>query len=60
MATAVEERRTQDRPWLAAYPPGVPADIDAGAYASIRDILARSCREYASKPAFSNMGRTIS
>jgi len=60
VATAVEERRTKDRPWLAAYPPGVPADIETGRYASIRDILADSCREYAPKPAFTNMGRTIS
>jgi len=60
LATAVEERRTKDRPWLAAYPAGVPAEIDAGSFASIRDILARSCREYATKPAFTNMGRTLS
>ena len=60
MATAVEDRRTQERPWLAAYPPGVPAEIDASQYASVREILQRSFRAYGAKPAFENMGRRIS
>jgi len=49
-----------DRPveklWLKHYPEGVPAEIDPDAYASIVDILETSCRDYADKPAFTNMG----
>jgi len=42
--------------WLKHYPEGVPAEIDPDAYASIVDILETSCRDYADKPAFTNMG----
>jgi long-chain acyl-CoA synthetase len=57
--TAVEEKVAMDKPWLRSYPPGVPAEIDARQFASVRDILARSCARFADLPAFSNMGRTI-
>jgi long-chain acyl-CoA synthetase len=59
MATIVEESRTLEMPWLKSYAPGVPAKIDSSQYASVRDIFAESCRRFADKPAFSNMGRTI-
>jgi long-chain acyl-CoA synthetase len=49
-----------ERPWIKSYPPGVPADIDLGAYASIRDILETSCGRFADLPAFSCMGAGIS
>jgi long-chain acyl-CoA synthetase len=58
MAT-IMERRADERVWLKSYPPGVPAEVDVDAFASIRDILERSCREFATLPAFSNMGATI-
>ena len=45
--------------WLKSYPPGVPAEIDAGQYSSIRDIFEKSCARFANLPAFSCMGRTI-
>jgi long-chain acyl-CoA synthetase len=48
-----------ERIWLKSYPPGVPAEIDASEYASIGDILRRSCEQFASKPAFTNMDATI-
>ena len=48
-----------DKPWLRSYPPGVPAEIDPRQFASVREILAKSCARYAGQPAFSNMGRTI-
>jgi len=58
MAT-IMERRAADRPWLKSYPPGVPAEANIDAFASIRDILLKSCREFASLPAFTNMDATI-
>ena len=59
MAT-IMERRTVDRIWLKSYPPGVPAEADIDAFASIRDILLLSCRKFASLPAFTCMDATIS
>jgi long-chain acyl-CoA synthetase len=45
--------------WLKSYPEGVPAEIDLRAHASLKDILENSCERYASLPAFSNMGATL-
>jgi long-chain acyl-CoA synthetase len=47
------------RVWLEHYPPGVPATIDVGEYASVRDVFEETCRKYAERPAFTCMGRTI-
>ncbi len=45
--------------WLKSYPEGVPAEIDLREHASLKDILEKSCERYASLPAFSNMGTTL-
>jgi long-chain acyl-CoA synthetase len=60
MATILEERRTMDKPWLASYPPGVPAEIDASRYANVREILLQSCKRFGDAAAFTNMERTLS
>ena len=31
-----------DKPWLAHYPPGMPAEADVEAYASLNEIFASS------------------
>src|SRR5277367_1994392 len=49
-----------DRNWLQQYPPGVPADIDADSYASLRDIFEEACVARGHAPAFTNMGATLS
>ena len=48
-----------EKVWLKSYPPGVPAEIDAHEFASIPEILARSCARFASLPAFTCMDATI-
>ncbi|HUP30980.1 MAG TPA: AMP-binding protein [Usitatibacter sp.] len=48
-----------EKPWLASYPPGVPAEIDPGKYSSIRAIFDESVAKFGPKPAFTNMGHTI-
>ncbi len=48
-----------DRPWLASYPAGVPQQIDPDEFASIVAVLQSSLEKYRDRPAFSNMGRTI-
>ena len=50
---------TLDRPWLKAYPPGVPADIDASQYASLVALMEESFSKNASAVAYSFMGKDI-
>jgi long-chain acyl-CoA synthetase len=45
--------------WLKSYPAGVPAEIDIFRFASLRGMLEESCRRYAKRPAFSNMGVAV-
>jgi long-chain acyl-CoA synthetase len=45
--------------WLKEYPPGIPAEIDLSEFASLKDILEKSCRQFAELPAYSNMGVTL-
>jgi long-chain acyl-CoA synthetase len=48
------------RPWLSAYPPGVPAEIDASGYASLVQLMEHSFGSYADRPAYSFMGQDVS
>jgi long-chain acyl-CoA synthetase len=48
-----------ERPWLAAYSPGVPADIDPSRYVSLVALMEESFRNFAERPAYSFMGREI-
>jgi long-chain acyl-CoA synthetase len=48
-----------DRIWLKHYPPGVPAEIDVSEYASVRDVFDESVARFASRPAFTCLGKTI-
>ena len=49
-----------DRPWLAAYPQGVPADIDPTQYASLVALMDEAFGRYADRVAYSFMGKDIS
>ncbi len=46
--------------WLKAYPKGVPAEIDTDRYRSLNDIIDHSCSKYRQRPAFANMGVSLS
>jgi long-chain acyl-CoA synthetase len=48
-----------DKPWIANYPNGVPAEIAPLEYQSLGDLMVESCRRYGSKPAFTCMGKSI-
>jgi long-chain acyl-CoA synthetase len=48
-----------ERIWLKSYPPGVPAEIDPGEYRSLVELFEKGIREFAERPAFSNMGETL-
>ena len=49
-----------DRPWLSAYPEGVPSDVDVNAYGSLVDLLTESFRLNGPKEAFNFMGKALS
>lgn len=45
--------------WNDKRPPGVPNEIDSTQYSSIIDVFERSCKQFADRPAFTNMDTTI-
>jgi len=45
-----------ERPWLAAYPQGVPADIDPSIYPSLVALMEESFAAFAQRCAYSFMG----
>ncbi|MBC5763877.1 long-chain-fatty-acid--CoA ligase [Ramlibacter albus] len=51
---------SSDRPWLASYSPGVPADIDPSQYSSLVQLMEESFKKYAARPAYVFMGKEIS
>ena len=45
--------------WKDKYPQGIAREINAEVYPTIMHLFKDACRKYANKPAFSNMGRTL-
>ena len=50
---------SEKHPWLANYPAGVPAEIDLNEFRSIVSVLETSCQRFRDRPAFENLGRTL-
>ncbi len=50
---------SRDRPWLASYPAGVPAEIDTSVYPSLVDLLNEAFRKYAQRDAAICMGQRM-
>ena len=46
--------------WNDKRPAGVPSQIDLNAYKSVIEVFERSCKKFADRPAFSNLGVTLS
>jgi len=46
--------------WLRYYPQGVPAEVDIHRFASLTDMLEQCCARFGERPAFTNMGVTLS
>jgi long-chain acyl-CoA synthetase len=53
------ETRMNDRPWLSAYPEGVPADIDPSQYQSLVQLMEESFVKFAARPAYVFMGKEV-
>src|SRR5699024_9971201 len=49
-----------EKPWIAHYPDGVPAEIDVNEFRSVVDVFDKSCDEFRHKPAYVNFGTTLS
>ena len=49
----------QTKPWLQNYPENVPEHIDLDEFASIVDVLEQTVSRYGERPAYANMGRTL-
>ncbi|WP_324733697.1 long-chain-fatty-acid--CoA ligase FadD1 [Pseudomonas paeninsulae] len=45
--------------WKDKYPVGIAAEIDPDQYPNIQAVLKQSCQRFADKPAFSNLGKTL-
>jgi long-chain acyl-CoA synthetase len=45
--------------WKDKYPSGIAADINPDEYPNIQAVLKQSCERFANKPAFSNLGKTL-
>jgi long-chain acyl-CoA synthetase len=46
--------------WNDKRPAGVLPEVDLHAYKSVIEVFERSCKKFADRPAFSNMGVTLS
>ncbi|NTJ41244.1 long-chain fatty acid--CoA ligase [Agrobacterium larrymoorei] len=47
------------KPWLASYPQGVPAELPDPGHASLAELVEKSCAQYADRKAFSSMGKSL-
>ena len=47
---------TEQRPWLAQYPAGIPANIDPTVYPALKDLLQEACKKFGTRTAFVSMG----
>jgi len=48
------------KPWLASYPPGVPAEIDSNRYRSLAHLAEESFAKFASRTAYVQMDKALS
>ena len=48
-----------EKVWLKRYPENVPAEIDFGSFHSLNDIFDQTVQNYANKPAYVNMGCSL-
>lgn len=60
-ATAIHPAHTtssEPRPWLSAYPAGVPHDVDISQYSSLVALMEESFKKFGSRTAYSFMGKS--
>jgi long-chain acyl-CoA synthetase len=47
------------KPWLVSYPDGVPETIEPPPYKSLKELIESSLTGFADRPAYTNMGTTL-
>lgn len=52
--------KVTDRPWISSYAKGMPTEISLGNYSNILNVFDEAVRKFQDKPAFTNMGHSIS
>ena len=58
-STGSSTGRGPERPWLAAYPPGVPAEIDVAKLGTLNGLFETSMAAFADRPAMLCFGSTM-
>lgn len=48
-----------DKIWLKNYPPGIAAEVDVLAFASLKDVFRNSCDRFSDLPAYTNLGAML-
>ncbi len=51
---------SNERPWLAHYPEGVPAQVDINQYSSVAAVVEEAFERFRQRPAFSSFGKQLS
>jgi long-chain acyl-CoA synthetase len=54
------ETRSAVRPWLSAYPPGIPAELDVDGLGTLVDLFEECTARSAARPALESFGARIS
>lgn len=49
-----------EKVWLKSYPEGVPEFIDTSEYKSLADLFEKSIASFTDRPAYTNLGRSVS
>lgn len=48
-----------EKPWLKHYEKGIPAEITTEPYKNLNDLILEGFKKYSARPAFYNLGRTL-
>jgi len=59
MQMSIRKDAAVKKPWLAAYAEGVPETLPTPEHRSVRDMFEAAFREFPDRPAFTNMGTTM-
>lgn len=49
----------QEYSWFKSYPKGIPTEINPDCYDSVVDLLESTFKKFGDKPAYENMGKTL-
>jgi long-chain acyl-CoA synthetase len=56
---SIRKNAAVKKPWLASYAEGVPETLPTPEHRSVRDMFEAAFREFPDRPAFTNMGTTM-